>query len=345
MQQRSIIVVGAGITGLWQALTLARRGHRVRLIEQSAEPFAQAASRFAGAMLGPYCETEAAAPVIRDLGLTSMTLWRDTFPGTILDGTLVLAAARDKSEIDRFARLTEGHQSLDETGIGRLEPDLAGRFATGLFYRGEGHVPTVEAMRFLLDEIKRAGVAVAFGTPWTGPASPDETVIDCRGLGAAAELPDLRGVRGERFVVRSAEVKLHRPVRLLHPRRAIYVVPWGDGLHMIGSTVIERGDDGPVTVRSALELLGMAYTLHPAFAEAEIVEMGAGVRPAFADNVPKVRVAGRTIHVNGLFRHGFLLAPVLSVLVADYLETGAIDNRVFEVGAGSPRRPRDANEH
>ena len=331
MSQRSITVVGAGITGLWQALTLARRGHRVRLIEQSAEPFAQAASRYAGAMLGPYCETEAAAPVIRDLGLRSMTLWRETFPGTVLEGTLVLAAARDKSEIDRFARLTEGHEALDDASIGRLEPDLAGRFAVGLFYRGEGHVPTVEAMAFLLAEIERAGVGVVLGTTWTGRASADEMVIDCRGLGAAGELSDLRGVRGERFVVRSTEVNLHRPVRLLHPRRSIYVVPWGDGLHMIGATVIERGDDGPVTVRSALELLGMAYTLHPAFAEAEIVEMGAGVRPAFSDNVPKVRVAGRTIHVNGLFRHGFLLAPVLSVLVADYMETGAIDNRVFEV--------------
>lgn len=329
--QRSITVVGAGITGLWQALTLARRGHRVRLIEQSAEPFARAASRYAGAMLGPYCETEAAAPVIRDLGLKSMALWRETFPGTVLQGTLVLAAARDKSEVDRFARLTEGHETLDDAGIGKLEPDLAGRFAGGLFYRGEGHVPTVEAMQFLLKEIQRAGVQVSFATSWQPNTSVDETIIDCRGLGAAGELSDLRGVRGERFVVRSLEVTLHRPVRLLHPRRSIYVVPWGDGLHMIGATVIERDDDGPVTVRSALELLGMAYTLHPAFAEAEIVEMGAGVRPAFADNIPKVRVQGRIIHVNGLFRHGFLLAPVLSTLVADYLETGAMDNRVFEV--------------
>jgi glycine oxidase len=336
MQQRSITVVGAGITGLWQALTLARRSHRVRLVEQSPEPFAQAASRFAGAMLGPYCETEAAAPVIRDLGLRSMALWRETYPGTVLDGTLVLAAARDKGEIDRFARLTEGHQAVDEGAIGKLEPDLAGRFTAGLFYPGEGHVPTVEAMQFLLDEIKRADVEVAFGAPWSGRAISDEIVIDCRGLGAAGELPDLRGVRGERFVVRSSEVTLHRPVRLLHPRRSIYVVPWGDGLHMIGATVIERGDDGPVTVRSALELLGMAYTLHPAFAEAEIVEMGAGVRPAFADNVPKVRVMGRTIHVNGLFRHGFLMAPVLSALVADYLDTGALDNRVFEVVGMNP---------
>jgi len=337
MSQRSITVVGAGITGLWQALTLARRGHRVRLIEQAAEPFVQAASRFAGAMLGPYCETEAAAPVIRDLGLRSMALWRETYPGTVLDGTLVLAAARDKAEIDRFARLTEGHKSVDDSTIGKLEPDLAGRFTTGLFYPGEGHVPTVEAMHFLLGEVTRAGVEVAFATTWTGGTSSDDIIIDCRGLGAAAELADLRGVRGERFVVRSGEVTLHRPVRLLHPRRSIYVVPWGAGLHMIGATVIERGDDGPVTVRSALELLGMAYTLHPAFAEAEIVEMGAGVRPAFVDNVPKVRVMGDTIHVNGLFRHGFLLAPVLSVLVANYLDTGALDKRVFEVTQGLTR--------
>ena len=85
---------------------------------------------------------------------------------------------------------------------------------------------------------------------------------------------------------------------------------------------------GPVTVRAALELLGAAYALHPAFAEAEIVEAGAGVRPAFPDNVPRIVVRGRTLHVNGLYRHGFLMAPALAVRVAEYLETGAMDERV-----------------
>ena len=36
------------------------------------------------------------------------------------------------------------------------------------------------------------------------------------------------------------------------------------------------------------------------------------MRPAFADNVPKIVVRGRTIHVNGLYRHGFLIAPALA---------------------------------
>ena len=70
---------------------------------------------------------------------------------------------------------------------------------------------------------------------------------------------------------------------------------------------------------SARGLRGSAYAL------------GAGVRPAFADNVPKIVVRGRTIHVNGLYRHGFLLAPVLAELVADYLASGAVDDRVFRI--------------
>ena len=49
MSTRTITFAGAGITGLWQALTLARRGHRVRLLERAAEPFALAASAYAGA--------------------------------------------------------------------------------------------------------------------------------------------------------------------------------------------------------------------------------------------------------------------------------------------------------
>jgi glycine oxidase len=332
MRQLSITVAGAGITGLWQALTLCRRGHRVRLVEASAAPFAAAASSYAGAMLGPFCETEVYAPVVTELGLESMELWRAAFPGTAFDGTLVVAAGRDASQLEHFARLTEGHERLDGAGIAGLEPDLAGRFASGLLYPGEGHVEPRAAMQFLLDAILEAGGEATFGSAWPadGRAS-DDAIVDCRGLGARAELPSLRGLRGERLVLRTREISLRRPVRLLHPRHPIYVVPWADGRFMIGATVIESEDSGPITVRSALELLGAAYALHPAFAEAEIEEAGAGVRPAFPDNVPRIVVRGRTLHVNGLYRHGFLMAPALALRVAQYLEAGAVDERLVEL--------------
>ncbi len=131
-------------------------------------------------------------------------------------------------------------------------------------------------------------------------------------------------MRGERALIRTHEVGLQRPVQLLHPRLPLYIVPWDDGLYMIGATLIETEDAGAVSVRSALELLGGAYAVHPAFAEAEVVDLGSGVRPAFPDNVPRavVREDGRRILVNGAYRHGFLLAPVLARAVADYIESG-----------------------
>lgn len=329
MTKRIITVVGAGIVGLWQALTLARRGHRVRLIERSEQPFVEAASAFAGAMLAPYCEAEAAEPIVHELGLRSIGLWRETYPAVTVNGTLVVAGTRDRAELVRFARMTRGHANLDLDALRKLEPALESQFTRALYYAEEAHMAPAAAMGFLLQAVRAAGVQVAFATPWTGEVAASETVIDCRGLGAQGELSGLRGVRGERLIIETREVTLARPIRLLHPRHPIYVVPWGDGRFMVGATVIESNDAGPMTVRSALELLGSAYAVHPAFAEAQIVDVGAGVRPAFADNVPKIVVRGRTIHVNGLYRHGFLLAPVLAELVAGYLDTGAIDNRVF----------------
>src|SRR5262249_57013265 len=117
-----------------EACTLAGRGHRVRLLEASPVPFADAASGFAGAMLGPFCETEVYAPVVTALGLESMRLWRDTFPGTVVNGTLVVAAGRDARELEHFARLTDGHERIHSQPIARLATDLPARLSSGLLY-------------------------------------------------------------------------------------------------------------------------------------------------------------------------------------------------------------------
>ncbi len=319
---REITIAGAGILGLWQAITLARVGHRVTLIDKSADPFSSSASRHAGAMLAPDCEAESAPQLVRTFGHHGLALWRQTYPGVINNGTLVVVAARDKPDLVRFEKLTRGSDRLDGDGITKLEPDLADRFQSALVFKSEAHVATPDAMLFLLHEAQRLGVVTKFGTAFDqGVASV--LIIDCRGMGAKADLPLLRGVRGERLLIRTPEVSLSRPVRLLHPRYPLYAVPWGGGRTLIGATMIESEDDGPVTVRSALELLGAAYALHPAFGEAEILEIDAGVRPAFPDNVPRVHVRDRNhIFVNGAYRHGFLLAPVLAEAVAAYIADG-----------------------
>ena len=327
--RQPITVIGAGIIGLWQALLLARAGHRVQLIEASAaaDPFAAAASRHAGAMLAPDCESEAAPEIVRRFGHEGLRLWRETYPHLVEAGTLVVAQARDRSELARFARMTGGHETLDAPRLADLEPELSDRFASALFFRDEAHMETPHAMAFLLDNARAAGAAIELGVV-AEPASLDGLVVDCRGMGAAADLDTLRGVRGEHLVVHAPDVALARPVRLLHPRHPLYVVPWPGHRFMIGATVIESDDGGPATVRSALELMGNAYALHPGFGEAEILDMGAGLRPAYPDNVPRdsVEAGGRVVRANGAYRHGFLLAPVLAEVVAGFIADAAFAN-------------------
>ena len=125
-------------------------------------------------------------------------------------------------------------------------------------------------------------------------------------------LADLRGVRGEMLILRTREIRLSRPVRFLHPRIPLYVMPRADGHFMVGATMIESAARGPVTARSAIELLSAAYALHPAFGEADIVEMRADVRPAFPDNLPRLVTRGPRTYLNGFYRHGFLLAPAFA---------------------------------
>ena len=322
-----IAIRGAGVTGLWQALTLSRRGHSVILAEQSAEPFTNACSPFAGAMLANRCEEESAEPIVRELGERGIALWKAVYPSTGAQGSLVVAPPRDRKLLDRFERMTQDSERLDTAQLEALEPSLSPRFGTALFYAGEAHLNPNAALSFLLSEVQQAGVAMQFGLSGIPPGA--DIVIDCRGLAANDALPNLRGVRGERIVVRAPEIGIQRPVRLLHPRFPLYLVPWGDDLFMIGATSIEREDSGPITLRSALELLSAAYVLDPAFGEAEILTLGAGVRPAFPDNRPRIIPSSGYIYVNGLYRHGFLLAPVMAELVAHYLETGATHPEVF----------------
>ncbi len=320
-------VIGAGIAGTWQALALAKAGLDVTVYERDDAAMREAVSHVAGGMLAPWCEGEASEPVITRLGARSLELWREEFPDTPFNGSLVVAHPRDRADFDRFAKLTGGHRRLDAPAIANLEPALEGRFGDALFFPDEGHVEPRRVLPQLHERLAALGVAVRFET---GHHANDDTrlTVDCRGLAARDSAPELRGVKGEMIVVETAEIALSRPVRLLHPRWPLYIIPRDNNRFMIGATSIESEDRG-VSVRSALELLSAAYAVHPAFGEARIVEIGAGLRPAFPDNLPRIDVEGRRIAVNGLYRHGFLLAPALAELTTAYVTRGAIDNQVM----------------
>jgi glycine oxidase len=322
-----VSIIGAGIAGSWQALLFAQAGHAVTLHERSDAQMTQSTSHWAGGMLAPWCEAESSEPVIGRLGLRSLDLWRQHLPQTPFRGSLVVAHARDRADFERFAKLTTNHRRVDARGLRELEPALEGRFRDALFYPDEGHVEPRRVLPELHARIVQAGGRIEFGSDLDAD-DLDGIVIDCRGLAARDAETELRGVKGEMIVVESSEVELSRPVRLIHPRFPLYVIPRGDGRFMLGATSIESEDTG-VSVRSALELLGAAYVVHPAFGEARIVEFGSGLRPAYPDNLPRISIEQKRITVNGLYRHGFLLAPALAELTLGYVARGVIDNEVM----------------
>ncbi|MEM7745825.1 MAG: glycine oxidase ThiO [Pseudomonadota bacterium] len=314
----TVTVLGAGVAGLSVACELVRRGVSVRVHDPAGAPGAHGCSWWAGGMLAPFCEGETAdEPVVR-LGKDAAAWWASLGADVTHAGSLVVALGRDRVEIDRFARRTQGHTALDTAGVAELEPDLAGRITRALYFDGEAHLDPRAALQVLVTTLAEAGVEIE-----TAMSAPDGTIIDCRGLAARDALTDLRGVKGEMLVIRCTDVTLSRPVRLLHPRHPLYLVPRGDGIYMLGATVIEATERSRISARSLMELLGAAYALHPAFGEAEVLEIGTDARPAFPDNLPRIRrrggPLGRTIYVNGLYRHGYLLAPALAGQVAALL--------------------------
>lgn len=310
-------VVGAGVVGLACATELLARGAQVTLHERGPRIGAGACSWYAGGMLAPWCEGESAEePVVR-LGQQAADWWERHAGGVVRQGTLVVAPSRDRPELRRFGQRTSHFDEIEGEAIAGLEPDLAGRFSRGLFFSGEAHLDPRAAIGALAENLVADGAVLHLESAAEPLDLDADIVLDCRGLAARDVLPDLRGVKGEMLLLRSDEIRLSRPVRLLHPRIPLYIVPRADGIFMVGATMIESSERGRISARAMLELLGAAYALHPAFGEAEVVEIGTDARPAFPDNLPRLTRRGRVIHVNGLYRHGFLLSPAMAGMAAD----------------------------
>src|SRR3984957_3511887 len=159
-----VSVIGAGIAGAWQALLFAHAGHAVTLHERSDADMSQSTSHWAGGMLAPWCEAETSEPVISRLGIRSLDLWREHFPKTPFNGSLVVAHPRDRGDFERFARLTSGHRRLDAQAVPALEPSLEGRFREGRSYAGEVHVEPRRVLPELHARIAAAGGTMKFNS-------------------------------------------------------------------------------------------------------------------------------------------------------------------------------------
>jgi glycine oxidase len=342
----SVAILGAGLMGRLMAVTLAQAGCKVDVFEAGSAEAEGAAARVAAAMLAPLAESAVAPVSVVRMGQHALSRWPELLAPLAQpvffqrEGTLVLWHRQDAAEATRLARVLANTgaqvpelapmQSVDARAIATLEPSLGQRFAHGLFLPGEGQLDNRALLASLLATLESSSrVTLHWQSPRAlsdfspGTAGQPDWVIDCRGLGARPQWNALRGVRGEVIRVHAPEVRLQRPTRLVHPRYPLYIAPKPGNLFVIGATEIESDDMSPASVRSTLELLSAAYAVHSGFAEARIVEIATQCRPTLPDNLPALRLPKpRVLQINGLYRHGFMIAPAMLDAAMELLTQG-----------------------
>jgi len=329
----TIGIAGAGLLGRLLAWRLGRAGHRVTVFDPAPEPAprfdGQGAAAFSAAgMLSPLAELDNSSAEVAALGWRSIALWReivdslDAQPAFSQRGSLLLAHRSDLGAAQRVLARLDGHargaaQLLSASQLGEIEPALQGAAHIWLL-PDEAQIDPVGTMQALHAE--------ADGVSWHWGRAVDRVLpgalvvgdnvhridlaIDVRGTGARLDLP-VRGVRGETAWLHAPDHGLTRPVRLLHPRHRVYLVPRPGDIVFVGASEIESDDRSPVSLRSAVELMAAVHSVMPALAEARVLRLDRNLRPALPDNEPRIECGDGLLRINGLFRHGWLIAPAL----------------------------------
>lgn len=344
----SIAIAGAGLLGRLLAWRLLKLGHRVRLFDDGDFLHSRSAAHTAAAMISPLSEVVVSERSIYDMGVKSLGIWPHWIEELNLPdrppvyyaapGSVVVAHPADMAELEQFHSDLNFHLGadnnarwLDRRDLQAIEPDIADQFDRALYLPDEAFLDNRHLLERLLEEIQQLGGECVGHQPVEFSPSAQingqalngfDCIFDCRGVGARQSEKNLRGVRGEVLWVQTDEVTLQHPVRLMHPRYKLYIVPKPGNRFIIGATEIESQDRSPVSVQSMLELCSALYTLNPAFAEARILELDANLRPSYWHNLPMIEQQwvspqsneGQMQHIvriNGLYRHGYLLAPTV----------------------------------
>ncbi len=321
---KKVAVVGAGICGSLTAWAMVLAGCEVHIYEPDKDK--KSCSFTAAGMLAPMAELESSDDNIYRLGLKSVALWPQIIQTLALpvyhrdNGTLVVSHRQDEGVFNQFVNVLKNKlgddfsTSCELLTQQTLEPELK-NLGTALYLKKEAQVDSHQTLQALHERLQ-------LKAHWHWESAHNisaykvnredfEWVFDCRGLSAQKDIPGLHGVRGEVIMVEAPQVNITRMVRVMHPRYKIYIVPREHNRYMIGATEIQSDDTGPISVRSTLELLSAAFSVHSGFAEARILALDTNVRPATMDHQPVIDHAPGLTRINGLYRHGYLLAPAL----------------------------------
>ena len=342
-----IAIVGAGLVGRLAALACIQRGDNVTVFEAHSFHHPINAAAISAGMIAPISESIHVKRSVVELGFASQGLWPEVLNSLgDLDphhqsipfdtrGTLAISFPEEQEcllthrekLLSSVPEQKDNIRMLYNDEVGTLEPDLD-RFETAIYVANESNVGNREFLESSTRAIQ-SHASIVDHWPLQGDGAelqPEyDFVIDCRGAGAVhqpaheSEENPLIAVRGEAIRVKTNQLKLQRPIRVIQQRFSVFIVPKSDNTFVVGATDLDKQGSHAVTVKSSLDLLSAIYALHPGFANAEIIEAIAGQRAVYAKEEPRVAVTENIVRVNGLSRQGWMVGPAMTQQIMEAL--------------------------
>jgi glycine oxidase len=335
---KSVIIVGAGVVGLFCAVRLAKAGARVTVLEAEQEDlsvYGPGASAAAAGMLAPLGDAPSPHDALTYASYDLWKGWREGAPwadGVRLDGGVFIAANADEARamteraagLRRAAEPVSASQFRKRTGL-RANPEHA------VFIEDEGVADPLRVLSGLMMQARAHGVIIAFGrevATVTGATArtyeedavyeADAVVLACGYWGCkrlAEFAPALRHVTPAKGHL--APIALDKPLWPNLRAPGFYIAQRREDV-VLGATLEPGRFDRRVEQAHIDELFAAASLVLPS--EVQPAGRGwAGVRPMSPDGWPMIGPSGEVLIAAGHSRNGWLLAPITAEIVSAYV--------------------------
>lgn len=331
MISKDVLIVGAGVAGLSTAVSLARQGLKVLVIDRGAT--GQESSWAGAGILCPLLPWDYAPPV-NLLALSGMHAWPDWAEGLVeLSGcdpeywacgmevwgspspNMALAWCHEHN----FPASTKQGNRLWLPSVAQVRnPRLINSLTSSVVALG-GEVLTGFEISGLVQRGNKVISAVSGKIEYTA----DRFILATGAwagqmLGALEPAPNIRPVRGQMLLYAPGS---HSLDHILY-QNGLYLVPRRDGHLLAGSTLEEVGFDARTTPEALKRLHETACDLLPTLRQHQPIRSWAGLRPGSPDNIPVIDrhpdYENVWVHT-GHYRYGVTMAPASSRLLVELM--------------------------
>ncbi len=344
-----ILILGAGIIGLFTGYNLLKKGKKVIIFD--ANNTKANSTNAAVGMLAPLIEAKPQEFELFNLMLESKRIWKNLHNDRNIknsfeykkNGSLMIAQNEDDQEKllfkkEFFKKIGFNSTFLDAKQTLDKEPFLNSNITSSLFCDNQDQINPDLLKKFLIKEIHEMGGVIKVGKKIkkillkknkvflnnvdykfekiiiSCGAWSNEIIYNSFGL----KVP-LRPLKGISLLVKSSE-KL--PIHNLWFRN-IYIAPRSRGILAIGATEEEKGFDSSIKIDELYFLTNSIWESFPKLESLILKKIRVGLRPAIVDGNPIIgpmkKISPNIICNFGHYRNGILLAPITAEIVSKYV--------------------------